>query len=315
MTLPQLSVVIVNWNAGVALKRCLSSIPAAAGSIPYEVILVDNASTDDSVSYAEDQSELRLLSQERNLGFGRGVDVGVRVSRGKYIAVVNPDVILRADALRELVGFLQEHPESGLVGPRVCSPDGTIETGAERFPGLLSALADVPWLARSYRRARSRRRKAENAVMCDWVRGALMVLRAGALRESGGFPTTTFMYGEEMLLGSILRQAGWRVHYLPKTLATHDAGFSSRQRWTREESILVRRVARIRVMRHLLSAPAFALWNFITITGLTLQRVAHKFAGGKRERHYMPYGRLLRVHGQALIRLRAPTHFPEGRIS
>jgi GT2 family glycosyltransferase len=294
-TPPDLTVLIVNWNAREPLLRCLASVAAATPGLACEVLVVDNASADGSRrAVARSFPEVRLLASEVNLGFGRGVAFGLRSAAGRYVAVVNPDVELGAGSLAVLAALLDREERAALVGPAIRSPDGQLRSGAERLPGVASAFADVPLLGRLYRATRDRRRHASQRRRCDWVRGPCMLLRRSALEAAGGFPTETFLYGEEMLLGLALRNAGYDTWYEPAAGVEHQAETSSKQRWGSLERAAQVRAARILVMRRRLSRPAFLIWNLLSLAGLSLGVATSSLAGRSLRR------RLWALHRRAL---------------
>lgn len=294
---PVLSVVIVNWNARDHLATLIRTLPEAVASLSYEALVVDNASEDGSVDMLRSRSpHVRLLAQERNLGFGAGVQAAIPSARGEFVAVVNPDVQPDPGSLDQMVRFLQSRPQAGVVGPTHRAEDGACHGGAERLPGVLSALLDFPGLGR-WRRRHGRLPPTGGPQRCGWVRGACLVLRRTALLDIGGFPRDTFLYGEEILLGERMRRRGHEVWFLPTVAITHAKGASVARRWTEEEVLLERRQARITVMRALLSRPRSMLWNLLTVFGLSLQAALNR---GRRAA-LLPYGCLLRLHGAALL--------------
>jgi len=272
-----LSVVVVNWNTAEHLETCLRSLPAAAGELQLEAVVVDNASTDGSVSRLKTLASrsmpwLRILPNDRNVGFGAGAQQGLEICRGAWLAVLNPDVAPAPGALAGLVDFLRDHPRAGLAGPAHYSPDGTrLAGGADPLPGVLSALADVPLLGRTYRRWRERVRKRNRPTRCGSVRGACLVFRRQALEDIGGFPRETFLYGEEILLGYRMSRKGYEVWFVPDRVVLHDHGASVRQRWPDDEVVVERRRVRIQVLADVLSRHAWLLWNALAWLGLGLQ--------------------------------------------
>ena len=146
-----LSVVIVNYNAGAFLLRCLSSIVRQAFSARWEVVVVDNASTDGSLDRARERYPfIRALPQADNLGFSRGVNAGLAVASGRYVLVLNPDTELAPDVFKQMVEFMETHPDAGLAGGRVLNPDGTLQAACRRnIPTPAAALAYFTGLARA----------------------------------------------------------------------------------------------------------------------------------------------------------------------
>lgn len=288
---PELAVVVVTWNSLPTLEACLGALPPAAGEVPFEVTVVDNASTDGTAERVremirEGRPGLRLIANQANRGFGAGAHQGVEARRdtagdpSPWVAVVNPDLVAPPGSLEALAQFLRDHPRAGLVGPSIETPAGEpLAGGAESLPGLASALADVPLLGRWYRRRAERRRKVSSPTRCGRVRGACLVFRRSALEDIGGFPRDTFLYGEEILLGHRLAQHGHEIWYLPTVRVVHEHGASTAQRWSDTEIALERRRVRIRVMHEILARPSWLLWNLLSWGGLTLQGLGARLSG------------------------------------
>lgn len=304
----ELSTIIVNWNTERELHRCLASLPRATEGLVAQTIVVDNASTDGSVAMVRrDFREVEVVRVARNRGFGAGVQEGLSQARGELIAVLNPDLVLAPGSLTGLVRFLRESPRAGWVGPRIWLEDGTLQSEARPLPGMWSALSSFPFLAR-FRRARERRQPS-SITRCGWVRGPCMVFRAQALREIGGFPTETFMYGEELLLGHRLRQAGWEIWYNPRFDAFHVHQASARRRWPDREIVVLIAAGRAVAMRELLGRAGFAIWSLLTVAALALRGVLQSL----RIRPFsLPVRPLLRVHLRALRSGRTPSSPPTG---
>ena len=131
----KLSIVIVCWNDLKVIRDCLRSIYAATRSVEFEVIVSDNGSTDGSVEFIhENYPSVRVLQNRANLGFSKGNNVGIGVSQGEYILILNPDTVLHEGALDTWIQFADAHPEAGGFGCRVLNPDGSYQGSARPFP-------------------------------------------------------------------------------------------------------------------------------------------------------------------------------------
>ena len=243
-----LSVVIVSWNVRELLRRCLQSVVYSPQSsvlsrtqdddqgLRTEIIVVDNASSDGSVEMLRAEfPNVRLIANERNLGFTRGNNQGLALSRGRYVLFLNPDTEVVGDALATMVHYMDDHPDVGALGPLLRYPDGSVQSSRRRFPTLGTALFEStllelwwpgnPW-ARRYRMA-DWPDDVEQEV--DWVVGACLLARREVLDQVGGFDEGFFMYSEEMDLCRRIKAAGWRVVYLPSAQVIHHEGKSSEQ--------------------------------------------------------------------------------------
>jgi len=136
-----LSVVILSYNVRAYLALAIRTALQATRSLAAEIIVVDNASQDGSADMvAADFREVRLIRSDRNLGFSGGNNLGIRIARGRYILLLNPDVIVHPRAFEALVAYLDTHPSAGAAGGRVVNPDGTTDRGARRgFPSPSAA--------------------------------------------------------------------------------------------------------------------------------------------------------------------------------
>jgi len=138
-----LSIIVVNWNVCELLRRCLTSIEANRGDLSLEAIVVDNASSDDSVSVVEREfPQVHLIASQENLGYVGGNNLGVHEAKGRYLLILNPDTEILGDALQQMVAYLDVHPDVGVVGPQLLNPDGSVQSSRRRFPQLATAFFD-----------------------------------------------------------------------------------------------------------------------------------------------------------------------------
>ncbi len=236
--LPDLSIIILNWNVAGLLEACLRSLPSALGhwSRRTEVLVVDNASTDGSVEMVRREFPgVRLIALDRNLGFSGGNNAGIRASRGKYLFLLNPDTIAHPGSIAMLADYMEAHPEAGIIGPRLLNPDGTLQPSRRRFPTMATALIESTPLQRWLPNAPILRRfyildraDAETQEV-DWVSGAALMCRREALMQAGMLDPGYFMFSEEVDLCRRVSNAGWRIVYLPEAEITHYGGQSTGQ--------------------------------------------------------------------------------------
>jgi len=229
-----ISVVIVGWNASHYLELCLESLAAAPSRRSMETLVVDNASTDGSAEMIEARfPHVKLIKSSENLGFAKGNNVAIRQSRGRYIALVNPDVSVFPGCLDALADFLDQNPKVGSVGPRVFNPDMSQQSTCRRFPTLWNNFCAATGLATAFKNSRlfsgedmcffpHDRTRAVNALVgCFWMMRREAVEAVGLLDE--GF----FMYGEDVDWCRRCWKAGWQVVFFPGAEAIHYGGGSS----------------------------------------------------------------------------------------
>ncbi len=235
---PDVTVIIVNWNTKEYLRACLRSLPGGASGLSLQVVVVDNASGDGSTEMVRlDFPDVEVLESKENLGFARGNNLALARARGRYVFLLNPDTELTPGALAEMVEYMEAHPETGVVGPRLNLPRGGIQGGAAGydpspstvfnystflysiFPGRLRGL----WLPKSMY-------LGDGPVEADWVSGAAMLVRMEAVKQVGPMDGSLFMYAEDVEWCRRIRRAGWRVMVLPSVGVLHHVGRSSVQR-------------------------------------------------------------------------------------
>jgi N-acetylglucosaminyl-diphospho-decaprenol L-rhamnosyltransferase len=275
---PGLSVLIVNWNGGDSILRCLDSVREAAVDLDTEIVVVDNGSTDSSVERIRANAPAaRVIENHCNLGFGQAVQVGLAHAGMEYLAVVNPDVVLGPRSLRQLVALLELHPAAAWAGPKVVTTDGVLQSGPFRLFSkwqplrYISGLAPLLVCLSRLRRRQPSPASVDAPVRCERLSGACMVFRHKALAEIGGMPTTTFMYGEEQLLGARFKDLGYEVWYDPCSSVIHEDGLTARQAWSDQERLLRVRVGLLAAMRDTLSRRDFFIHNCLFVAATLFQ--------------------------------------------
>ena len=227
----ELSVVIVAWNAKHYLKLCLESLASAPPRRSMEVLVVDNASADDTVAMVEARFPwVNLIKSKENLGFAKGNNVAIRQCRGRYIALVNPDVIVFPGCLDTLADFLDQHAEVGNVGPRVFNPDMTQQSTCRRFPTLWNNLCSATHLEGLFKGNRFFAGEHmfyfphDRTLAVDVIVGCFSMIRREAFDEVGLLDEGLFMYGDDVDWCRRAWNANWQVYFCPDARAIHDRG-------------------------------------------------------------------------------------------
>jgi len=240
MTTPQVAAVLVNYNAGPLLRDALQSIADELSGHEWEAVVVDNASTDASdaavLSFAP---RVRLVRNERNVGFARGVNQAIAQTTAPLVLIMNPDCRLVAGAFATLKIGLERRELCAIVGPRILDPDGSVQGSARGDPDMLTGLFGrttlirrvLPGLPISRRNVASEYivRDGKQHVIVDWLSGACMLARREALLAVHGFDERYFLYWEDADLCRRLRSAGYHVRYVPAALAVHRVGVSTKR--------------------------------------------------------------------------------------
>jgi len=229
-----LTVQIVNWNAREPLRAALRSILSHPPRFPYEIVVLDNASSDGSVQMLEKEfPEVRLLVSEQNLGFSRGHNLAARAAQGKYLFILNPDTEVIPPALELLVDYAEQHPEVAIIGPKILNPDGSLQYSCRRFPNPTAALFRNTPLGKlfpnnPYTREYLMTDWDHNSIReVDWVSGAALFIRRAVYEQLSGFDERFFMYCEDTDLCYRAWQAGYMVVYYPEPKIVHAIGRST----------------------------------------------------------------------------------------
>ena len=236
MARPLLSVVIVNYNGGRLLRECLTRLVPAVPP-DTEIYVVDNASRDGSARAAEAYPGTRLIRNTRNVGYGAANNQALRMARGQFILLLNPDALVASDAISTGLEYLRANPAVGILGARILLPDGRLDPPARRsFKTPATYVYKFLGLSRAFPRHRRFGRyylsylDEHDLADVDSVVGAFMLLRRTVIEEIGGFDERFFLYCEDEDLCWRARQAGWRVVYHPGVVVEHHKGSSTRQR-------------------------------------------------------------------------------------
>lgn len=237
-----LSVIIVSWNVRELLRRCLDSIVASMGGLPahsprpYEVIVVDNASQDATAGMVRQEFPwVRLIVNPENAGFTRANNQGLRLSRGRWVLLLNPDTEIVGDALPAMLAYMEAHPYIGGLGPQLRFPDGRPQSSRRRFPTYATAFIESTPLQRWFPRSRLLQRyymsdmPEDQPHPVDWLVGACLLLRREVVESVGLLDERFFMYSEELDYAWRMHRAGWPLVYFPGAVVVHHEAQSSGQ--------------------------------------------------------------------------------------
>ena len=208
---PTLSIIIVNYNGETFIEDCIDSILSADVSFLYEVIVIDNHSQDQSLSkLAVYGDRITVVPQSQNLGFAKANNLGVSLSAGKYILLLNNDTIICDNSLQMMVDYYVENPEIGLLAPCLLNKDGSIQTHGSSL---------VSW--------KYKRQKVQSM---SFVCGAAMMMHKVLWDELDGFDENFVFYNEDLDLCQRIRKKGHVIIYHPFIKITHLGGVSTRSR-------------------------------------------------------------------------------------
>jgi N-acetylglucosaminyl-diphospho-decaprenol L-rhamnosyltransferase len=243
-----LSIVIVNYNTRDLLRDCLNSVYACQGEISYEVIVVDNASPDDSAAMvAAEFPQTQLIASPENNGFAYANNLGLKASgfaadgtphpnAPRFALLLNPDTLLPATALSDMIRFMDSHADVGVVGPKLVRLDGSLDLACRRsFPTPEVSFYRMAGLSKLFPRSRRFGRynmtyvDSGELLEVDSVVGAFMLVRREAIAQAGLLDETYFMYGEDLDWAYQIKANGWKVFYNPSVTVTHVKRAASRR--------------------------------------------------------------------------------------
>jgi GT2 family glycosyltransferase len=277
----ELSIIFVNWNAGALLSQAVDTIVAYHPSVEYEIVVVDNASTDDSIAQLrsgtrgktlEQLGRLRIIQNDQNRGFGAANNQAFKATNSPLVLVLNPDTQVTAGSIDRLIETVRSDSRVGAAGPRILNPDGSLQISVWRNPPaaweiFLSSLKLYLMLPRRFR--------GELLLGGHWehnhkrtvpmLGGAAILVRREVIETVGGFDERYHMYGEDHDWCLRITQAGWLLTFQPEATVFHQGGWSSHQRWTNLEKIRVQLEAHYLFQKNALSrgrlmSNMFAYW-------------------------------------------------------
>ncbi|HYJ60462.1 MAG TPA: glycosyltransferase family 2 protein [Actinomycetota bacterium] len=241
---PDLAVVIVNYESGAWLARCLDSLAAHRGDLAVETVVIDNASTDGSADAAEGRAGVRLIRNPANVYLSPAWNEGARRTTAPWLLFLNPDTEWWRGTLADLVAEAAAVPDAGIVGPKVRNVDGSVYASGRTFPDVGDALGHA--FASPFTRDNRFTRRLEmdgwdrtTARDVDWVSGCCMLMPRAAYDAVEGFDEAFPLFGEELDTAARLRERGWRVRFTPAVEIIHEVGVSAGGTRRRRESIVM----------------------------------------------------------------------------
>jgi len=232
--MPDVSIIIASWNAKEYVIDCLDSLLESEHGYSQEIIVVDNASSDGSDEMIEKKfPQVKLIRNERNLGFAKANNIGMSASSGQYVCVMNSDVTVLNNCIKKLMNFMDQNPKVGMAGPKILNPDGTLQPSCRHFPTIWNNLCQSLGLNRLFPRS---------AFFSDWLMdywahdrlgsvdalsGCFWMVRRKAIENVGMLDEDFFIYGEDIDWCRRFHISGWDVVFYPDAEAVHYGGASS----------------------------------------------------------------------------------------
>jgi GT2 family glycosyltransferase len=224
-----LFIIIINWNTKDLLIQCLTSIPQMIQGFRIEILVVDNGSQDGSGSEVKKRFPfVRLIENDKNLGFARAVNQGLQKASGRYVLLLNPDTLVKNGAIERLMSFMDAHPKAGISGAQLLNSNGSKQNSIANFPSLATELLNknlLRWL--SPERFPGKERNYSEPIEVDSVIGACMMVRREALDQVGFLDEDYFLFLEETDWCYRMKKAGWKIYHNPQVEVYHFQGKSA----------------------------------------------------------------------------------------
>ncbi|MEW6606573.1 MAG: glycosyltransferase family 2 protein [bacterium] len=233
-----ISVIIVNWNTYELLEKCLESIYNQTINVTYEVIVVDNGSTDGSCEMVQVKfPQTILIRNEKNEGFAFACNKGMRQANGHYFLLLNSDTIIVNDAISQIVQYMDENQRAGAGGCGLLNPDGSLQPACGWFPTLYSILANFNPIGKLSNLIQKEYKYFPPPFLSyqehlqeqdvDWIVGACIIVRREAVEQAGLMDETMFFYAEEWDWCYRIKKNGWHIIYTPNPKIIHIGGGST----------------------------------------------------------------------------------------
>ena len=230
-----LSIIIVNWNTRQLLLDCLGSVYNTVSRADYEIVVVDNGSTDNSVeAVRRNFPEVKVIANVVNRGFAAANNMALKQMKARYAVLLNSDTVLKKDALEKMLGFMDQHPEIGICGPQLLNADGSKQNSVGDFPTLLTEFMSKKLMRILFPGKYRQAGKYRHAVFTgpaevDFIVGACMMARKAALDEVGMLDEDYFFLYEELDWCFRMKAGGWPVYHLPDVEIYHLGGRSMKE--------------------------------------------------------------------------------------
>lgn len=234
-----LSIIVVNYNTREFLRRCMNSIHEnVSNKIKYEIIIVDNSSSDSSsqeiLNLKNKIPNIRAILNKENVGFSKANNQGIKIAaKSRYVLFLNPDTVMQKDTLEKMIGFMDANTDAGATTCKVIMPDGQIDDASHRgFPTPWNALCHFIGLAKIFPKSKLFSEynlgwmDLSKTHEIDVLAGAFMLVRRNAGGEVGWWDEDYFFYGEDIEFCYQLKKKGWKIYYVPEVSILHYKGVS-----------------------------------------------------------------------------------------
>ncbi len=249
-----LSIIITHHQTPVLLKLCLKSIEENVGQFDYEIIIVDSESRPETEELIKDKfAQAKLISFSKNVGYAKIVNEGLKTAQGKYVLILNADVIILKESLRRLWEYLEQYPDVGIVGPQLLTFSNQVQNSCFHFPSLGAIMArrtffsKLNWGKRKIRQFLIQEENSSSPRPVNWLQGSAMMVRREAIAKVGLLDERFFMYLEDTDWCRRFWQNGYQVVYQPRARMAHYY-YRASKKWGGFLDILLNKYTRLHII-------------------------------------------------------------------
>jgi len=230
-----LSIIIVNYNLANEIENCLNSVAANFKEINYEIIIVDNNSTDKKLSEIEkkfQREDIKFYYLEENIGFGKGCNYGFSKSSAKYICFLNPDTLITKPIMQPIIKLFEEDQSVGVIGPRQMLRKNFFDFSAGYYPNLFFEIFNLIWVGTYFEAFLvflKTKLTSKTYFRLDWILGAALFIKADTFKRINGFDKDYFMFFEEVDLCKRVSELGYKIIYMPSISINHIGSVSGKK--------------------------------------------------------------------------------------
>ncbi|MDO9575174.1 MAG: glycosyltransferase family 2 protein, partial [bacterium] len=264
-------IVIITYNNEDNIGECLKSIYENTNSIPYEIILVDNHSQDNTVGVVKREfPDVRVIRNYENKNFAYATNQAIKLAKGIFIMLLNPDTVLKNNAIEKLYSFLSESPDVGAVAPKLLNPDGSVQQSCRELPTPFNLFTEITGL--SLITSRTSRWKLpqfdyEKTQEVDQPSASAILIRGDLIRKIGGLDVRYPLYMNDIELCYQIKEKGLKIYYLKDGEIYHTRGSSTRLE--KSKSILYWHFGMIRYLKeHYPRHPVIPFYTIILLCGM-----------------------------------------------
>lgn len=223
-----LSIVIVTWNSREYIESCLNSIFKNLSELKAKVLVVDNGSSDGTVEIIRERFlKVKIISNRENRGFAKATNQGLKVVKGRYALLLNPDTVVRENALQKMIKFMDSHSGVGALGPKLLNPDGTVQPSCREFPTFQTFLWEFTGFSKMFPNHKSFGRwrmgyfDHQSPKEVDQLMGACIVVRRDVLERVGLLDERFPLFFNEVDWCYRIKHAGWKIMFFPDAEVIH----------------------------------------------------------------------------------------------